>query len=937
MKCDCQDEYMDYVYPPHGHVHTGCLDIIQCEPLRRVMSMGAKFRLKPSVSKTKIISIIETSLLKLKRTLAKKCKHPDSCFDMWYDRLMKKIRVRVNALTTTQLESQNIFEQVNVKQYLKQLHVRFVIVPVDKASNNFAIICKKFYIETLMKELGINQEYEITGNKVYKYINISSNRFFKQQEQSNKKLDNTLNDENRHIPLLYWTSKQHKNPFKFRFIAGASHCYNKTISVEVALALKCIKTHFKNYCGVIKKHLGLNFFWSIDNSIEFLNKLGDVKSAVSIKTYDFSTLYTNLPLDKIYENLEKLIIKMFNNSGRHSLLINADRKKAFWSQGQHYPGYKIYTIDKLLDALKFILYNTYVQFAGNIFKQIQGIPMGGNASPFIADLCLAWDEYCFMYELSKSKNESDNILAKTLSSSSRYIDDIATINYLGFGDIAKRIYHPSLILEESTFGYHYDTFLDLNIRVYNNKFIIGIYHKVDDFDFKVINFPFPESNIHSKVGYNAFYSQLVRFFRLCNNVMDFLARVKMLFRKLESRGYSGKTLSRYFLKFCNKYPANIKYGAQDGNALWLMITNYVTNKTCSVYDYDAIDRIVRPCEVVLKDIYFKEKAKCTPILKPCVVFLDNIDTFTQITPSESRLDDNSYTENTTEICSYVLPVGLANPRNHCYINSVLQIIHRILLQFTEGIHINSNPEGCLVKTLLDTVYSNSNYGLSQFKLQLARFNPFFDGTNQQDAYECLISILDILHLGTKENLVDDVYMLEDDQFINSLTKQLFSHTTKRSLKCVICRYVAESYSQSYTLFVYPYKDSNMTDLLNSSMMSDLIKKCDCCQSNTKHEETVTIVQPPKFLAIIVNRFDQALIGGKNKSRIRIDRELQIASDRYNLVGSIHHYGASITSGHYITNVYYHDVAYTCNDSRIVSLNCLEPSDSVYMTFYTLEN
>ena len=386
-----------------------------------------------------------------------------------------------------------------------------------------------------------------------------------------------------------------------------------------------------------------------------------------------------------------------------------------------------------------------------------------------------------------------------------------------------------------------------------------------------------------------------------------------------------------------KYGAHIKYGAQDGFALWMMTTNYESNKTCSVYDYDAIDGIVKPCKVVLKDIYFKEKEKCTPILKPCAVFLDDIKSLSQTTSSANTPDKNSYSENANEIYNSVLPIGLANPGNHCYINSVLQILHRILLQFTEGIHTNSNAEGCLVKILLDNVYSNSNKGLTQFKLQLARFNPFYDGTNQQDAYECFVSILDLLHVGTKENLVDDVYMLEDDQFVNSLTKQLFNHTTKRSLKCVICRYVAVSYSQSYTLFVYPYRDSNITDLLNSSMISDLIKKCDCCKSSTKHEETMTIVQPPKFLAIIVNRFDQASIGGKNKSKICLDKELLVASARYNIVGSIHHFGASITSGHYTTNIYYQNTAYTCNDSRIVSLKSFEPSDSVYMTFYILDN
>ena len=44
-----------------------------------------------------------------------------------------------------------------------------------------------------------------------------------------------LLDENQTIPLLYWTSKQHKDPYKFRFIAGVSHCYNKQIAADLLL------------------------------------------------------------------------------------------------------------------------------------------------------------------------------------------------------------------------------------------------------------------------------------------------------------------------------------------------------------------------------------------------------------------------------------------------------------------------------------------------------------------------------------------------------------------------------------------------------------------------------------------------------------------------------------------------------------------------------
>ena len=32
-----------------------------------------------------------------------------------------------------------------------------------------------------------------------------------------------------------------------------------------------------------------------------------------------------------------------------------------------------------------------------------------------------------------------------------------------------------------------------------------MYSKTDDFDFEVISFPFPESNIHSNITYSAFF------------------------------------------------------------------------------------------------------------------------------------------------------------------------------------------------------------------------------------------------------------------------------------------------------------------------------------------------------------------------------------------------------------------------------------------------
>ena len=133
--------------------------------------------------------------------------------------------------------------------------------------------------------------------------------------------------------------------------------------------------------------------------------------------------------------------------------------------------------------------------------------MGGNASPFIADLYLSWCEYCYVTKLTKT----DYNLAKRLSYNCRYLDDICTVNLIDFDTISKDIYDNTLILEGSTCSYKRDNILDLYIRFIDGEFVTGIYHKVDDFNFGVISYPFPDSNIHSSLGYSTFYSQLISF------------------------------------------------------------------------------------------------------------------------------------------------------------------------------------------------------------------------------------------------------------------------------------------------------------------------------------------------------------------------------------------------------------------------------------------
>ena len=54
LACDWKEKCPEFVYKPHGHVHTGDLDLVENISLRNIMKMGAKFRETPPRNKHKL-------------------------------------------------------------------------------------------------------------------------------------------------------------------------------------------------------------------------------------------------------------------------------------------------------------------------------------------------------------------------------------------------------------------------------------------------------------------------------------------------------------------------------------------------------------------------------------------------------------------------------------------------------------------------------------------------------------------------------------------------------------------------------------------------------------------------------------------------------------------------------------------------------------------
>ena len=114
-----------------------------------------------------------------------------------------------------------VLQERECRRDLENLHKHFVIAPIDKATGNISLICKRFYAKILVNELGLKGEKSATYQSIRKKdqtIIGTPNKDLKSKfgiETSN------VNDR---LPNIYWLLKLHKKPIKFHFIIAAPEC-----------------------------------------------------------------------------------------------------------------------------------------------------------------------------------------------------------------------------------------------------------------------------------------------------------------------------------------------------------------------------------------------------------------------------------------------------------------------------------------------------------------------------------------------------------------------------------------------------------------------------------------------------------------------------------------------------------------------------------------
>ena len=120
----------------------------------------------------------------------------------WKNMVLQKVDAKITLLKhrVTLQKSSPVLTQPDVIQHLEELHKKYVFVPIDKAANNVAIVCKKHYVEVILKEVGVNT----TPSATYSLAQKSKEEIIFDNIEYSKRLKLQPNEERDSVlPVMY--------------------------------------------------------------------------------------------------------------------------------------------------------------------------------------------------------------------------------------------------------------------------------------------------------------------------------------------------------------------------------------------------------------------------------------------------------------------------------------------------------------------------------------------------------------------------------------------------------------------------------------------------------------------------------------------------------------------------------------------------------------
>ena len=179
----------------------------------------------------------------------------------------------------------------------------------------------------------------------------------------------------------------------------------------------------------------------------------------NIKSFDFSTLYTTIPHQKLKSRLSTIIRNSFlhkNVNRRYKYLVLG--RKGPYLVREHSDWKSKITEEDIIRILEFLVDNIFVVFTGKVFQQIIGIPIGTNCAPLLSDIFLYSYEAEFIQSLRSTGRKR---LTSHLNFTYRYIYDVLSINNPDFENYLGQMYPSELDIKDTTESNTSASYLDL--------------------------------------------------------------------------------------------------------------------------------------------------------------------------------------------------------------------------------------------------------------------------------------------------------------------------------------------------------------------------------------------------------------------------------------------------------------------------------------------
>ena len=536
--CKCDNYGESFKDEHHHHIITGNMNIVDNIQLRKLLEKGLNFHEQQPPNKEVALKAFRSGIDSYISTISNKLRLSCTAFTPWKTELIKRVEIQLEKCKS--YDFNKILCKPVVKEALRRLHNDFVLAPVDKAGNNMAIICKKYYMEIVSKEIEDSETFSVVNNTQQGII------------QSLKASGFVNSDDTEKLPMLYATIKMHKVPVGFRYITAGIDTVLQNLSIAVG---KCLKKLLQVACNAksykIKEIDYCTFIInSRDKVVNFMEtSAGSRRKRIS--TWDFSTLYTKIPHNRLVNSVTHFINDTFKCvNDKKFIACPIGNYGAYFTKAISKTN-RCFTKEQLINAVKCIINNAYITFHGQIYRQVIGVPMGTNCAPYLANIFLHHYEYEYLKLLVE---QGDIQTAKDLANTFRYQDDCITLNDNGrFAIHHDKIYPREMVLNDTNISRDKSTFLDLKISIYRGKFLYGSYDKRDDFKFHVVNFPNLKGNIPGKQSYGVYISQLVRFCDINITYKGFLKDINKMNDTLIDQGYKRNLLKKKYDEFCCRY------------------------------------------------------------------------------------------------------------------------------------------------------------------------------------------------------------------------------------------------------------------------------------------------------------------------------------------------------------------------------------------------